>query len=196
MYYPINNQQFWILWFQWTGWRDKWFQWTGWRDKWFRQTGWHKELVEKQFRGTGWFHKWFQGIGWHRKRSKKRSKQWSKCIYLHYQQKFTQKLLISLFVPKIISATIRPVDQLVTEDSPVIREILGSHQTVLPNANVTDAANSGARIFLALRKVSRTGKEGSTSRVVNSAKENARFNPPSPSSNPNYISPMRTATWD
>ena len=61
--------------------------------------------------------------------------------------KFTQKLLIGRFVAKIIPAAICPVDQLVTEDPLGIRDILGSCQTVLPKAIVTDAASCGARIY-------------------------------------------------
>ena len=60
---------------------------------------------------------------------------------------FTKKLLISRFIPKIIPAAIRQVDQLVTEDPPGIRDILGLRQTVLPKASITDTARSGARIF-------------------------------------------------
>ena len=59
---------------------------------------------------------------------------------------YLQKLFKNRFVPKIIPCEICPIDQLVTEDVPGIRENLGVCQTVLPEEIVTDAARSGARI--------------------------------------------------
>ena len=110
--------------------------------------------------------------------------------------KFTQKSLISRFVPKIIPVAIGPINQLVTNGVSGIQEILGSFQTVLPKASVTDTAHSCARILRTLGKVSRTGRDRSTPRDVNSAKANARLNPPNPSSKPNSISPERTGTQE
>ena len=110
--------------------------------------------------------------------------------------KFTQKLLFSWFVPKIIPATIRPVDQIVTEDLPGIREILGSRQMVLPKASVTDSSRSGACILRTPRKVSCTSRDRSTPQDVKSSVATARLNPPSPILNSNSISPARTGTQD
>ena len=45
--------------------------------------------------------------------------------------------------------------------------------------------------FRSLRKVRRTGRDGSTPQDVNSAVENTRLNPPRPSSKSNSISPTR-----
>ena len=67
VYNPINNKQFCTLQFRGTSW------------------------CHKQFQGSGWKCKQFQGTGWRRKWSKKRSKQRSKGIYLHYQRKLSTK---------------------------------------------------------------------------------------------------------
>ena len=63
------------------------------------------------------------------------------------KRKFTQKSLITQLVQKIILVVIGPINKLVTDDVSGIQEILGSHHTVLPKANVTDAAHSCAYIY-------------------------------------------------
>ena len=49
---------------------------------------------------TGWRCKQFRGTGWRRKQSKKQSKQWSKGRYLHYQNKFSTKIIQRPVCPK------------------------------------------------------------------------------------------------
>ena len=104
---------------------------------------------------------------------------------------FPQNLLMSRFVPKIIQGAIGPINQLVTEGVTVIQDILGSHNMVLPKVSVAYAARSGTRIFWTPGEVSSTGRDGSTSRDVNSAVATARLNPLIPNSNPNSVSPAR-----
>ena len=58
-------------------------------------------------------------------------------------KKFTQKLLISRFVPKIIPVAIGPINQPVTDDVLGIQEMLGLRQTVLPKVIITDTVHSG-----------------------------------------------------
>ena len=59
-----------------------------------------------------------------------------------------------------------------------------------------DVARSCARIFRTSRKVSRTVRDGSTPRDVNSIEANVRLNLPIPRSNPNSIYPERTGTQE
>ena len=61
-------------------------------------------------------------------------------------RKFTQKLLISRFVPKIIPVVIIPINPLVTADAVGVQYILSLLQTVLPKQSVMEAAHSCARI--------------------------------------------------
>ena len=74
-----------------------------------------------------------------------------------------QKLLKNRFVPNIIQGAICPIDPLVKEDVPGIRETLGALQTVLTKEIVTNAAHSGARILQTPREVSQTYRDGFTS---------------------------------
>ena len=167
MYYQINNPQFWILRFQWTGWRDKLF----WR------TGWHEELVEKQFRRIGWYNKWFRQAGWcnkwfwetgwRRKRSKKRFKQRSKSSYLHYQ----------------------PHRRCVSNS-----RYFGLAPHSAPKCERHGCGTQLFAHFRTPRKVSRASRDGSTPQDVNAAEANARLNPPSPSSKPISISSAWTGT--
>ena len=110
--------------------------------------------------------------------------------------KCSQKLSKNRFVPKIIQGVIRPIDQLVTEDVPGIRETLGSRQTVFPKEIVTDTAYSGASIFWTLREVSRTDRDGSKPQEVNTAVATVRLT----LQNPNFIgtpdSPTQTGNQD
>ena len=109
---------------------------------------------------------------------------------------FTQNLLISRFVPKIVPAAICLVDHIVNEDPPGIQELLGSLRTVLPKASVTDAARSGAHIFQTPRKASRTYRYSSTKWDVNTVVATIMMNPPIPSSNHNSVSQAWTGTQE
>ena len=112
------------------------------------------------------------------------------------QAEFTQKLLISRFVPKILPVFIGPINSLVTADVVGVQEILSPHQTVPLEASVTDAACSCTRIFRTTGKVRRTGRDVSTPKDVNSSETNFRLNSPSPGSNPNSITPVRYGAQD
>ena len=76
--------------------------------------------------------------------------------------RFTQKLLISRFVPNIIPVIIRLINLLITVDVVGVQDILNLCHTVLPKASITDVARSCARIFQTLEKVSCTVRGGST----------------------------------
>ena len=103
-------------------------------------------------------------------------------------RKFTQKLLISRFVPNIIPVVIRSINPLVTVNVVGVQDILSPRPIVLPKASVTDATRSCARIFCTPRKVIHTGRDGSMPWDVNSSETNPRLNYTSPVSNPNSIS--------
>ena len=60
-----------------------------------------------------------------------------------------------------------------------IREILGTCQTVLPKGIFMDATRSGAHIFQTPREVSRTVRDGSNPRDVNTSIATDRLTPPS-----------------
>ena len=60
----------------------------------------NQQFFTLQFWGTGWRHKKFRGTGWHRKRFKNQSKQRSKCSNLHYQQKFSTRIIEEPVRPK------------------------------------------------------------------------------------------------
>ena len=87
------------------------------------------------------------------------------------------------FVPNIIQGAIRPIEQLVTEDVPGIRENLGARHMILPKDIVTDAARSGAHIFRTQREVSRTDSDSSTPHDVSTSIATARLT----LQNPNFI---------
>ena len=74
----------------------------------------------------------------------------------------------------------------------VIQEVLGSRQTVLPKASITDAVRIGAHLFLIPGKLSRTDRYSSMPKDVNSAVATARLNSPITSSNSTSISPAQT----
>ena len=107
-----------------------------------------------------------------------------------------QKSLRSRFVPKIIQGAIRSIDHLVTEDAPGIQETLGARQAVLLKEVVTDAARSGARIFRTLRELSRTVRDGSTPRCVNTSVVTTRLTPINPIFNSTSNSPMMNGNQD
>ena len=109
---------------------------------------------------------------------------------------FAQKLLKNQFVPKIIQGAISPIDQLVTKDVPVIRETLRALQMVLSKKIITDVAHSGARILWTPREVSRTGRDSSTPRGVNTAVAIARLTLQSPDFIGTSDSPTRTRNQD
>ena len=111
-------------------------------------------------------------------------------------RKIPRKLLKNRFVPKIIQGAIRTIEQLVTEDVPGTQETLGVRQTVLPKEIVTDAARSGAHIFWTPREVSRTERDGSMQRDVNTAVATTRLTLQSPIFNSNSDSPTWTGTQD
>ena len=102
--------------------------------------------------------------------------------------------------PEIFQGAIGPINQIVTEDVTVIQYILGLCQMFLPKASVTDAACSGARsgahIFRNPRKISRTGRDDSTSRDINTVVVTVRLNTPIPSSDITSISPVKTGTQE
>ena len=98
--------------------------------------------------------------------------------------KFTQNLLISRFVPKIIPVVIGPIKPLFTANVVGVQDILSPRHTVLLKASVTDAACTCALIFRIPGKVSLTGRDRSTPWDVKSD-ENSRLSSPSPGSNPN-----------
>ena len=84
-------------------------------------------------------------------------------------RKISQKLFNNRFISKIIPGAILPIYQLITEDVPGIRENLDVLQMVLLKEIVTDTAWSGTRILQTPRGVSRTGRDGSMPRGVNTA---------------------------
>ena len=100
------------------------------------------------------------------------------------------------FVPNITPGEIRPIDQLVTEDVPVIRETLGARQTVLPKEIVADAACSGVHILWTPREVSHTGRDSSMPRDVNTAIVTAMLTLQSPNFIGTSDSPTQTGTQD
>ena len=72
---------------------------------------------------------------------------------------FAQKLLISRFVPKVVSVVIRTVDQPITDDVVGVQDLLSLHHTVLPKLSVTDAAYSCTRMnFVSNSVLSETPK--------------------------------------
>ena len=92
-------------------------------------------------------------------------------------RKSLKNLFNNRFTPKIIPGEINPIEQLVTEDDPLIRETLNAHQTMILKEIVTDTVHSGTCIFQTPSELSRTGKDGSTTRDVNTAVATARLTP-------------------
>ena len=85
---------------------------------------------------------------------------------------------------------------MITIDVAGIRENLGALQTVLSKEIVTDAARSGAHIFRTPRDVSRTGRDGSTPRDVNTSIVAARLTPPIQIFHSTSDFPTRTGTQE
>ena len=132
---------------------------------WFLGTGWH----QKQLLVTGWCQKIFQGTGWRREQSKKWYKQQSKGSYLHYQRKFSRK---------IIEEPVRPKDYTRRNPSDWPARHVGCSRNPIdfgrtpdsaPEEIVTETACSVVRILRNMREVSFTDRDGSTPRDVNTA---------------------------
>ena len=113
----------------------------------------------------------------------------------------SHKLIFNRLIPKIIPGAIRPIDQPITEDGAGIEETLDALQTVISKEIVMDVAFSGARILWTSKEVSRTGRDGTTSRNRNTVVAAARStypvqicrsttDPPSLNSNQEIINPI------
>ena len=83
----------------------------------------------------------------------------------------TQKILIN----PTIQVIVRPITPLVTSEVEVAQESLSPHQTVLPQANVTDVARPCARIFRTNGKVIGTERDSAMSRDASSYKTRSRL---------------------
>ena len=109
---------------------------------------------------------------------------------------FTQKLLISQFVTKIIPVVIGPINLPITVDMMVAQDILSSRQMVLLKESVTDATCSCAHIFRGTYgKVICTSRDKATPSNI-SSDENSRLSSPIPVSNPDSLSPIWTGNED
>ena len=91
---------------------------------------------------------------------------------------YAQKLSNNRFIPKIVPGAIRPIDQLITEDVPVILVTLDAQQTVFSKEIFADTARSCTRIFRTPREVSQKGRDISMSRDINTAVATTRLTPP------------------
>ena len=77
-----------------------------------------------------------------------------------------------------------------------VQDILSLHQTVLPEASVTDATHSCARILRGIYgKAIRTSRDDATPKN-SSSYENSRFSSQGPSCIGNYVYPTRTENQD
>ena len=99
----------------------------------------------------------------------------------------TQKILIN----PTIQAVVRPITPLVAVEVEVARDSLSPHQTVLPQANVTDAARPCARIFRNTRKVIGTERDRATPRYASSSKTRSRASCQSPM----FVATSVSPTW-
>ena len=88
------------------------------------------------------------------------------------------KLILNRLIPNIIPGAIHLIDHTITEDVAGIRETLDTRQTVLLKEIVRDAERSGARILWNPMEVSRTGRDGNMTRVVNTSVAAARLTLP------------------
>ena len=100
---------------------------------------------------------------------------------------FTQKKLINPTIPVVVGL----INPLVAANLVGLQEMMSPRQTMLPKANVTDAALSCTRIFRTLGKINHTERDGATPRNFNSAKTNSRLSSQSPIFNSTYVSPAR-----
>ena len=80
---------------------------------------------------------------------------------------YPHKLILNWLIPKIITGTIRLIDQMIKDDVAGIGQHLEARQTVFSKEIVTDAARSGARIFRTSREVGRMGRENTASQDGN-----------------------------
>ena len=95
--------------------------------------------------------------------------------------------MINLTIPVVIG----PINPLITSNVVGVQEMLSLRQTLLPKANVTDAALSCAHILRTPGNINRTERSGATPRGVNSAKTNSVLSSQSPSFNSTNVSPSR-----
>ena len=79
-----------------------------------------------------------------------------------------------LFIKTTIQAVVQPITPLVTVEVEVAQKSLSPCQTVLPQANVTDAARPCARIFLTARNVIGTERDRVMPRDASSSKTRSR----------------------
>ena len=104
----------------------------------------------------------------------------------------TQKLLINA----TIQVVVRPITPLVTAGVVGAREILSPCQTILPQANIMEAARSCACIYWNPVKVSGMERDGATPGYISSSKTNSRLSLQSPSFVVTSVSPAQFREQD